>query len=169
MNRELQIRDVSLMKTICAQCNEDFTCHSFNFVGHTLEGGAIFYTKITNASNYDDTKGITEHCKNYLNYMNPVKWSWIIDFEGFSLKHTLGVNTGIQLAKLINTYGKLHQLIMINTNLFVDQMLTMIKFVLDKKYHQCIQTIHSRVNLLHKFQEWLPINEQSLHSLHLLV
>ena len=70
MNRELQIRDVSLMKTICAQCNEDFTCHSFNFVGHTLEGGANFYTKITNASKYDDTKGITEHCKNYLNYIN---------------------------------------------------------------------------------------------------
>ena len=169
MNQELQIRDIAQMKTICLDCNQDFTCHSFNLVCHTLEGGAIFYTKITNASKYDDTDGIVKHCTNYLQFINPAKWTWIIDFEGFGLKHTLGMNTGIQLAKLVNKFGRLHQFIVINTNIFVEQMLNMIKLVLNKEYHDSLQILHSKYEFMQKFIEWMPPDEASLHSLHLLV
>ena len=156
----MQVKDIGLMKQICLTCSEDFTAHSFNRVCNTLEGGHIFYTKISNASKYNDTAGIVAHCTNYLNYVQPDKWSWIIDFEDFGLKHTLGLNTGIQLSKLINKYGGLHELIVINTNVFVEQMLKMIKLTLDKEYHNCIKVLHNNAqnnaDFQKKINEWTP-------------
>ena len=133
------MKDIPLMHKICHTCKEDFTSHSFNLITNTLEGGPVFYTKISNASKYDDTEGIVKHCTSYLNHVNPTeKWCWIIDFEDFGIKHTLGINTGIQLSKLINKIGKLKYLFIININGFVEQMLKMIKITLNKEYHKCI-------------------------------
>ena len=109
MNTHIQLKDISIMNTICDTCKDDFTSHSFNLISNTQNAGHVFYTKISNASKYDDTEGIVKHCTNYLNFIKPQnKWSWIIDFNGFGLKHTLGINTGIQLSKLINNTGNLN-------------------------------------------------------------
>lgn len=145
--QNLQIKDIHLMNEICNICSKDFTSHSFNLVCNTLEGGHIFYTKISNASKYDDTNGIVSHCTKYLNHINPDKWSWIIDFEDFGIKHTLGINTGIQLSKLINKFGKLQNFFIININGFVEQMLKMIKITLNKEYHKCIHNINDNDTL----------------------
>jgi len=164
----IQIKDIGIMNKICPICLEDFTAHSFNLVCNTLEGGHIFYTKISNASRYDDTEGIVNHCTNYLKHINPDKWSWVMDFEGFGLKHTLGINTGIRLSKFINSFGKLQYLIVININPFVEQMLKLIKLTLNKEYHNCIHIIH-KVNdpFLLKIKEWqdLDHNKKQLLSL----
>jgi len=157
--QKLQLKDITLMKQLCLACNENFTAHSFNYVCDTLEVGQLFYTKISNASQYDDTDGIVKHCSNYLNYKNPAKWSWIIDFDEFGLKHTLGLNTGIQLSKLINRFGRLHQLIVINSNTFVDQMLKMIKLTLQKEYHNCIRIIHKNDVFSQEIESWRYLDE----------
>jgi hypothetical protein len=163
LGQKLQIKDISIMKHICTICQEDFTAHSFNYVCTTLEGGNIYYTKISNASRYDDTAGIIIHCTNYLNYHNPAKWSWIIDFDEFGLKHTLGINTGIQLSRLINRFGRLNHLIMINTNIFVEQMLKMIKLTLDKEYHNCIRIVHPNDKFSKEVEQWTyPENNKEL-------
>jgi hypothetical protein len=157
--QKLQLKDITLMKELCLSCNENFTTHSFNYLCDTLEVGQLFYTKISNASKYDDTEGIVKHCANYLNYKNPVKWSWIIDFDEFGLKHSLGLNTGIQLSKLINRFGRLHQLIVINSNTFVDQMLKMIKLTLQKEYHNSIRIIHKNDVFLQEIESWRYLDE----------
>ena len=156
MTHHIQMKDITLMSKICDTCKEDFTAHSFNLICNSLEGGPIFYTKISNASKYDDTNGIVKHCTNYLNYINPQdKWSWIIDFEDFGFKHTLGINTGIQLSKLINKIGKLKYLFVINTNPFVEQMLKMIKITLNKEYHKCIVVLRKNDKLKNDIlNEW---------------
>ena len=156
MTHYIQMKDITLMSKICDTCKEDFTAHSFNLICNSLEGGPIFYTKISNASKYDDTNGIVKHCTNYLNYINPPdKWSWIIDFEDFGFKHTLGINTGIQLSKLINKIGKLKYLFVINTNPFVEQMLKMIKITLNKEYHKCIVVLRKNDKLKNNIlNEW---------------
>jgi len=156
MTHHIQMKDITLMNKICNTCKEDFTAHSFNLICNSLEGGPIFYTKISNASKYDDTNGIVKHCTNYLNYINPPdKWSWIIDFEDFGFKHTLGINTGIQLSKLINKTGKIKYLFMINTNPFVEQMLKMIKITLNKEYHKCIVVLRKNDKLKNDIlNEW---------------
>ena len=159
MTHELQIKDISLMAKICHQCHEDYTIHSFNLVCHTLEGGHIFYTKITNASKYNDTDGILHHCTNYLQYINSKKWSWIIDLEGFGFRHMSGFNTCIQLSKLINSFGRLHNLIIINSNVLVEKMSNMVISILNKEYHQCICCINSEQDYIKKIKEWVPMHE----------
>lgn len=162
----IQMKDILLMHQLCKACKEDFTSHSFNLACNTLEGGHLFYTKIASASQYDDTTGIVKHCTNYLSHINPEKWTWIIDFAGFGLKHTLGLNTGIQLSKLVNTFGRLHQLVIININPFVEQMLKMIKLTLNKEYHHCIYIVHSNAELKNIIEKWtiLDLKKETLLS-----
>lgn len=160
LSKGLQIKDVSIMSIVCKTCMEDFSSHSFNRIGYTLEGGHIFYTKISNASKYDDTEGIVNHCSNYLNTINPDDWSWIMDFDGFGLRHTLGINTGLRLSHLINKFGRLRYLIVINTNTFVEQMLSLIKLTLNKEYHQCIKIVHPNDTFIKKIKnEWHCIDD----------
>jgi hypothetical protein len=155
----IQIKDIALMQKICPGCKEDFTTHSFNLISQTLEGGHIFYTKISNASQYDDTDGIVKHCTNYLQHINPEKWTWIIDFDGFGLKHTLGINTGIRLSKLINTFGRLVNFIVINVNPFVEQILKLIKLTLNKEYHNCIRILHQNDSFKNHMREWQSLDD----------
>jgi hypothetical protein len=159
VGQNLQIKDILIMKQLCTTCHTDFTSHSFNALCNTLEGGQLFYTKISNASMYDDTDGIVKHCTNYLNHLNPDKWSWVIDFEDFGFKHTLGLNTGIQLSKLINRFGRLKYLLVINTNTFVEQMLKITKFTLNKEYHDCIQIIHLGDEFTRTMEKWTYLDE----------
>jgi len=162
LGQSLQVKDIVHMNEICAICKEDFTSHSFNHLSNTLEGGHIFYTKISNASKYDDTDGIVNHCTNYLNYIKPEKWCWIIDFDEFGLKHTLGLNTGIQLSRLINRFGRLKYLIVINTNGFVEQMLKMIKLTLNKEYHSSIRILHPNDNFSKEIETWTAYDNSNL-------
>jgi hypothetical protein len=158
-SKGLQMKDLSIMSVVCKTCMDDFTSHSFNRIGYTLEGGHIFYTKISNASKYDDTEGIVNHCSNYLNTINPDKWSWIMDFDGFGLRHTLGINTGLRLSDLINKVGRLQYMIVINTNIFVEQMLSLTKLTLNKEYHDCIKIVHSNDTFMKKIkEEWHSID-----------
>jgi hypothetical protein len=155
LGQSLQLKDISIMKNICHICYEDFTSHSFNVICNTVEGGYIFYTKLSIASKYDDTDGIANHFEKYLNTINPKKWTWIIDFDGFGLKHTLGIKTGIRLSKLINSFGRLHYLIIININPFVEQMIKLIKLTLNKEYHDCIKIVNPNDRISKQIlEEW---------------
>ena len=77
-----------------------------------------------------------------------------MDFKTFGLKHTLGINTGIRLSKLINSFGKLENLFIININPFVEQMLKLIKLILDKKYHKCIHIIKPNDPITNEINQW---------------
>lgn len=160
--QNIQIKDILIMGEICDVCKEDFTSHSFNLICNTLEGGHIFYTKISNSTKYHDTDGIVKHCTKYLEYVKPEKWSWIIDFDDFGLKHMLGINTGIQLSRLVNTFGGLHHLLCINTNGFVEQILKVVKITLNKEYHDCIHVVRPNDELTKKIiEDWTKLDKNS--------
>lgn len=154
LSQTMQMKDVSLMKQLCSICNDDFTSHSFNHISNTFEGGHIFYTKVANASKYDDTAGITAHFTNYLNYIKPTQWTWIIDCEGFGFRHTLGIKTGIQLALLFNRVGGLKHIIFTNTNSILEHLLKIVKVTLNKEYHDCIRVVHSQDPFYLEMQQW---------------
>lgn len=158
LSKRLLYKDIPVVSKFCPGCAKDFTAHSFNFVCHTLEGGHVFYTKISNASQYDDTEGIINHCSNYLHHVDPPKWSWIIDFAGFGIKHTLGIHTGIRLSKLINQFGRFQNLIVININPLVRQMLKLVKLTLNKEYHECIHIITPNDTFANQIQEWQALD-----------
>ena len=159
--QNIQIKDILIIGEICDVCKEDFTSHSFNLVCNTLEGGHIFYTKISNSTKYHDTDGIVNHFTKYLDYIKPTKWSWIIDFEDFGIKHTLGINTGIRISRVVNSFGGLQHLLVINTNGFVEQMLKMIKLTLNKEYHNCIHILRPNDKLTRSIlDDWKKLDEQ---------
>ena len=164
----IQLKDIALMNQICKSCSEDFTIHSFNLVCNTLEGGHIFYTKISNATRYDDTEGILNHCTNYLKHINPEKWSWVIDFDGFGLKHMTGIHTGIQLSRLVNTFGRLQHFMVININPFVEQILKLIKLTLNKEYHKCIHIIKPNDDFINQIKVWKELDNNKHRLMNLI-
>lgn len=87
------------MPYTCRICENDPSSHSFKNMG--LKDDIIYYyTCPAKATKYYDTDGIIEHYDGVLSENNN-KWIWVFDGEGFSMKHLLEINVGIQLAKLI--------------------------------------------------------------------
>lgn len=117
------------MENICKYCYKNPRSHSFSLISnYDFDGnnGKLFYTKISDAELYDDTEGIINHYENYLNFINPQNWIWIIDFEDIELKHTLQINTTIKLSRLIKKY-KVNNVIVINENIFLYGLLKIAK------------------------------------------
>lgn len=113
------------MENICNSCKENPRSHSFTLLSDYIYNGIngkLFYTKIANAELYNDTQGIIKHYENYLNFIKPENWIWIIDFDDIELKHSLQINTTIELSKLINKY-KVNKVIIINENKFFKYLL----------------------------------------------
>jgi hypothetical protein len=111
------------MEYICKDCFENSKSHSFNLLTKYNLNNHLFYTKIADAEKYNDSDGIINHYKNYLNYINPEKWTWIVDFDNFELKHYFEIKTTIRLANLIKEFGKIDKIIIINSNSFVKLLL----------------------------------------------
>ncbi len=123
------------MENICKYCYNNPKSHSFSLIsdyiikeniGNGENIGKLFYTKIADAKLYDDSEGIISHYENYLNFIKPDNWIWIIDFEDIELKHTLQINTTIKLAQLIKKY-KVNNVIVINENIFLYGLLKIAK------------------------------------------
>lgn len=117
------------MENICNLCKQNPRSHSFTLLSdYVYKGidGKLFYTKIANAELYDDTDGIIKHYENYLNFIKPENWIWVIDFDSIELKHTLQFNTTIELSKLITKY-KVNKVIVINQNIFFHYLLKIAK------------------------------------------
>lgn len=117
------------MDKICMTCYKDPTAHSFMFVcktNNTLDEH-IYYTKVSTAKNYNDKEGIIDHYKNLLHIMNPESWIWIFDCKDFEAKHYLEVGLGKQLIKLIEKFGKIKQILIVNHNTFFHTMFKLLK------------------------------------------
>ena len=108
------------MDKVCLKCYEKPKSHSFNCVCEINDREYIFYTKISESILYNDTDGILKHYENMLNYVEPKSWIWIVNCDGYSLKHSLEIRTAIGLAKLINRFGRVKKILVINTNSFIN-------------------------------------------------
>ncbi len=160
------------MENICKYCYNNPKSHSFSLIsdyiikeniGNGENKGKLFYTKIANAELYDDTISIISHYENYLNFIKPDNWIWIIDFEDIELKHTLQINTTIKLAQLIKKY-KVNNVIVINENIFLYGLLKIAKpFIKDiplkiyskndkNKFIQFLKDINVDLNIISFFK-----------------
>ena len=87
------------------------------------------------------------------------KFKNIGEEEIWDAENIYHLNTKIsRISKLINHYGKLDNLIIINSNTLVEQMLKMIKLILNKEYHKCIKIIHNKKEYNTKLDD-LKLNE----------
>lgn len=118
------------MEQICKLCSIDPNYHSFNHILKYNENSYIFYTKITKVRDIDDNT-LLIHYEKYLEFINPDKWIWIINFNDFTLKHLVKVNLTIKLGNLIKKYSNLEKIIIFNSNYFVEKFMLILKPFLD--------------------------------------
>ena len=117
------------MDKICMTCYKDPTAHSFMFVcktNHSIDEH-IYYTKVSTAKNYKDKEGIVDHYKNLLNTMNPESWIWIFDCKDFETKHYMEVSLGRELINLIQKFGKVKKILIVNHSAVFYTMVNMLK------------------------------------------
>jgi hypothetical protein len=124
------------MENICSFCYKNPRAHSFTLLSdynNKDNNGKLFYTKIADAELYNSTNSIIKHYENYLNFIKPENWIWIVDFDNIQLKHILEVNTTIELSKLIKKYN-VSKVIIINENIFFHYLFKISKpFIKDIK------------------------------------
>lgn len=132
----------------CNQCVIQPNTHSFELLckaynKETDECVSVYYTKVANAINYNDTEGILRHYENLLTYSFPDSWIWIFDCNGFGFKHSIEIKTAIGIAKLLNKYGRLIKILVINSNSFINIIKKGVDFVLDNEICKNTIMIHS--------------------------
>lgn len=124
----------------CKICKELPNAHSFDIFCYGIDIRekdedkkkiTVFYTRVANAIRYDDMKGILEHYTNLLKLEKPTKWIWIFDCNGFEWKHSIQIKTAIGIAKLINEFGNVHRIIVINSNFLINTLFAGLKAFLN--------------------------------------
>jgi hypothetical protein len=115
------------MELICKLCKTDPNIHSFNHISKYDSNSYIFYTKITEVKDDDDESALITHYENYLEFINPDKWIWIINFNGFTLKHLMKINLTIKIGHLIQKYQNLEKIIIFNSNYIVSKLMSSLK------------------------------------------
>jgi hypothetical protein len=104
----------------CPLCTIDPSNHSL--VKYIETDNIIFYyTCPAQAKLYYDKEGIIKHYNGILSTIpENKKWIWVIDSKGFSYKHFIEFNIGIELVKLItNKFSKnLLKIIIINPTIY---------------------------------------------------
>lgn len=147
----------------CLTCYQIPSAHSFEMVCHVPRTDnikeVIFYTKVADAIKYNDTEGILNHYENLLNLVNPDQWIWIFDCDQFGFKHTLELKTARGIAKLISNLGNVKQILVINSNTFIN--------VVYKALHGFLDTEITKNTIMIKSDEKTKYMNELL-KLHLL-
>lgn len=115
------------MEHICKLCFNNPNTHSFNHISKYDSNSFMFYTKITEVKDDENEDALIAHYENYLEFINPDKWIWIINFNSFSLKHLMKINLTIKLGHLIQKYQNLEKIYIINSNYIVSKLMLTLK------------------------------------------
>jgi hypothetical protein len=104
---------------MCKICDAEPGSHSF--MKMAKQGTTtFFYTCPSEAKKYWDTKGILEHISESLRENDGEHWIWIVDADGFEIKHSIQISTAIGIVKILSEQGdSLKEIRIINPNRFI--------------------------------------------------
>lgn len=126
----------------CPVCTSEPNSHSFK-PNTPHNGVAVYYTRPAEASKYDDVHGIVAHYDGVLSdnqHGTKNRWMWILDCNGFEVKHMREVGVAIALAKLITSkYATtLIKIIVANPTWHVRVIINVVWPFLSQKVRDCI-------------------------------
>ena len=126
------------LDNLCPICIKEPNSHSFRKISNNT-----FYTCPAQASKYNDTEGILNHYRLYLEKHGPNPWIWIFDSKGFELKHMLDLKTAYGIVSLLNEkYGNhLQKIIIINPTWHIHSILDIISPFLNKEIQSLIEIL----------------------------
>jgi hypothetical protein len=119
----------------------------YNFKRIAEKNGLVFYyTKPIKAYQYTNADNVVEQYDKSLKHVGEKKWIWIIDSEGFNLKHAMEVTIGTEIAKLITEKHahNLQEIKIINPTWHIKTILTAIMPFIDKQTKQKINVLNDR-------------------------
>ncbi len=119
----------------CNKCLINNKAHSFSLLETKKniynKNISVFYTCPGIAEQYDDTDGILNHYKNFLNFVNPDEWIWIFDCNLLSFKHCFEIKTACGIIDIIKKNNKNKKIIIINCNMFTNILFNSVILFLD--------------------------------------
>jgi len=156
------------MEHICKICHSEPGSHSFSLLctyNHNNDEVHLFYTRIADSKKYNDKEGILKHYENYLKFIDPINWTWIIDFDDFQLKHSLELSTTIGLSKLIKKFGRVNKIIIINQSKYLKYLLEVVRpfignlnekiIIFDKNNKDKLEKLLNEINLENEYIDFL--------------
>jgi len=131
----------------CPICTLWPSSHSLKKVGEK-NGIVYFYTCPAQAILYDDVKGIINHYDGVLSEIDK-EWVWIFDSLDFGFTHVMQTTVAIELSNLISSkFSKnLKKIIIINPNVYITIMHTIIMPFLNKKVRDSIEINQSTTSV----------------------
>ena len=130
----------------CPVCLAEPNSHSFK-QKTSHNGVAVYYTCPAEAIRYDDIPGIVAHYDGVLSENNHGckdqsvgAWMWILDCQGFEVKHMREIGVAIALAKLItSTYATtLVKIIVANPTWHIRIIINVVWPFLSQSVRDCI-------------------------------
>lgn len=126
----------------CHICQLDPSSHSFNKIHSENSNINLFYSCPAKATKYFESPGVIDHFKKHLEQNNHHPWAYILDCEGFTLRHATQIPTSMALADMIQkTYGKsLKKVWIINHSWSIKIVLNAMLLVLSDDLKMLIET-----------------------------
>jgi CRAL/TRIO domain len=126
----------------CPICHLDPTSHSFHTINSENPNVNLFYSCPAKATKYFESPGVINHFRQYLEENSHHPWAYILDCEGFTLRHATQIHMSIVLADMIqNTYGKsLKKVWIINSSWPIKIVLNTILTILSDDLKMLIET-----------------------------
>ena len=123
---------------ICPTCALHPGSHSLSKL-YEKENILYYYTCPAKAILYNDKIGRLNHYEGVIGEINQ-PWIWVFDGKDFGFAHSLEVDIGIQLAKIMAKYSDLLQkIIIINPSVYVSTIYTILYPFLNKKMKDVIE------------------------------
>ena len=122
------------MSHICDICEKEPGAHSFTYLFRTKKPNIyeyLFYTCIGDSKKTNEQDKVIKHYDLTLRTMNPDKWIWVFNCDGFSLKHYAEINTIIKIAEIIRNFGRVEAIYIVNAPTLFNLVLPIIKPILD--------------------------------------
>ena len=123
---------------VCPVCALTPGSHSLTKL-YEKENVAYYYTCPAKAIRYNDTVGIANHYEGVIGEITQ-PWIWIFDGNGFGFMHSLEVDIGIKLARIMAKYSDLLQkIIVIHPSIYVSVIYNVVYPFLNTKLKSIIE------------------------------
>jgi hypothetical protein len=126
----------------CKICTIDPTSHSFQIIPSINQQINLFYSCPAKATKYFESEGVIEHFRSHLQKNNGKPWAYVLDCEGFTLRHATQIQTSMALVDMITgKYGdSLKKVWIINPTWTIQIMIRAMMPILTNRLRSIIET-----------------------------
>lgn len=85
----------------CPICRIDSSSHSFHQIASMNPNIHLFYSCPAKSTKYFESQGAIEHFKLHLDKNNHFPWAYVLDCQGFTLRHAMEIEAALIIVNMI--------------------------------------------------------------------